>query len=148
MTLQGTLFVFSITTRHGTALFFVSDVCRWRVFIFVGWRPRWKWGLLPLVGGDMPLTSVIGAGGRSWLRFPCIRNYLKVFYPLPDLHRPSLLSIRPTLRDYDLSRLNESNYDFATDPPKTRAAGALRVRYWSHVSDLGVPKNYYFIKGR
>lgn len=37
------------------------------------------------VEGDLPLTSVIGAGGRPWLRFLCIRNYPKVFYPLQRL---------------------------------------------------------------
>lgn len=40
-------------------------------------------------GGYIPLTSVIGAGGRPWLRFPCIDDYQKVFHPLfYRLNRP------------------------------------------------------------
>lgn len=60
-------------------------------------------------GGDLALTSVIGAGGRSWLRFPRIRNYPKVFYSRSD--PPPLSPICPTFPPIcDLSRVNESSH--------------------------------------
>lgn len=95
------------------SVFLASEVCRWRVYT-VGRRLRWKWGLLHTRRGwPTPLTSVIGAGGRPWLRFPCICNYPKVFHPSERLANPCCLPA-PLLHLCDLSRLNKPSHRDST----------------------------------